>query len=279
MRVFSLAVFCLLFMGNVKAHDRFILPSHTVLSGDEGSVSFISSVSNDIFHADRPFGDNGSGVVPPSLKGFFAALSPVVIDPDGKVATENIWQAFSRFSAADLAMKQSGTYRVGLVHPDHLMITFRKKDGSRGRGRTEADIPEGATDIVRWMSSSRVETFVTLNSPNNKAVAPTGVGLELGGATHPNDLFVGEQAQFQLFYNGKPLDKAASVTAGRGGTRHRNQRAPQNLETTEDGAFNITFDPAGFYLIQAEFSFPGESGSGVDKRSASLFLTVEVFPE
>ncbi|MDJ0837631.1 MAG: DUF4198 domain-containing protein [Acidobacteriota bacterium] len=279
-RFISLAAIALLAAGFVAGHDRYILPSHTVLSGEEQNITLIASVSNDMFHADRPFGDNGKGVVPESLKGFFQTLSPVIIHPDGKCIETNIWQAFARFSVGDLALREPGTYRISLVQPDSHMTTFRKADGSPGRvfGKN-AVVPDGAVEVVRRLTSSRVETFVTLNAPGRKALTPTGDGLELSGITHPNDLFTGESADFQLFYNGKALSAPANVTIVRGGTRHRNQRNPQEITTQADGRFQVTFKEAGFYLIQAEAVFKGSPGSGIDSRHAGLFLTVEVFPE
>jgi len=263
------------------SHDRFILPSHTVLSGDDGQmVSLVASVSNDMFHPDRAFGDNGKGIVEPSLKGFFATLHPQIIGPDGKIDKTNIWQAFSRFSAGDLELKTSGTYRVAQVSLPHLITFFQKADGTRGRiSGPDPKIPEGATDIKTYLSSSRVETFVTLNKPTREALKPTGEGLEFGGDSHPNDLFANEEASFQLYYQGKPLPQPASIKVELGGTRHRNQRNPIKLETDEKGAFNITFPEAGFYLLKASLSFPGEEGSNIEENSASLFLTLEVFPE
>ncbi|CAM2069196.1 DUF4198 domain-containing protein [Sulfidibacter corallicola] len=263
------------------AHDRYIVPTHTVLSGESSqSVSVISSISNDVFHPDRPFGDNGKGAVPPSLKGYFARLQSVVINPDGSVSKDFDWQAFSRLSVGDLKLESSGTYRISVIHPEFPMTTFQKADGSRGRVfGPDATLPEGATDVVRRTTASRVETFVTLNEPNRAAMKPTGKGLELGGKGHPNDLFVNETGDFQLFYDGKPLDQSAEIVVVRSGTRHRNERKAMELKTDEQGGFQLSFTEAGFYLFQAALTLPGKPESGIDKHHYSLFVTLEVFPE
>lgn len=267
--------------GMALAHDRFILPSHTVLSGDDGQmVSLIASVSNDMFHPDRAFGDNGKGNPSPGMKDFFATLHPQIIGPDGTMDETNIWQAFSRFSAGDIKLENSGTYRVAQVSKPHLITFFQKSDGTRGRiSGPDPKVPEGATDVKTYLSSSRVETFVTLNKPTRKALKPTGEGLELGGGSHPNDLFANEEAEFQLYYQGKPLAHPAEIKAVLGGTRHRNQREPIQLKSGDSGKFSLTFPEAGFYLVKATVSFPGEAGSNIEENSASLFLTIEVFPE
>ncbi|CAM2009527.1 DUF4198 domain-containing protein [Acanthopleuribacter pedis] len=262
------------------AHDRFIVPSHTILSGEKTkSVSLTASISNDVFHPDRPLGDNGKGWVPPSLKAYFDRMETTVILPDGSKDPSFALQSFRRFSAGDLELKQDGTYRISLVHDEAPMVTFTKADGSFGRAfGKEARVPEGATKVVRKTTASRVETFVTRNNANRAAIQPTGHLLELAGSAHPNDLFVGEAVSFQLFHAGKPLAKPAEVVLVRGGTRHRNQRDKIEATTDATGTFEVVFPEAGFYLLQTEVMVPGRPGSGMQEHWYSLFVTLEVFP-
>ncbi len=278
----GLILFALLFLAQkARAHGRFILPTHTVLSGEQAqTVGLISSISNDIFHPDRALGDNGKGVVDPELKNLFSILREKVILPDGSVSEDIRWQAFARFSVADLPVDKPGTYRVSLIQPEVHMTTFKKPDGTPWRtfGKMQ-NIPGGATDIVRRTTASRVDTFITYNNATRKAVEPTGVGLELAGETHPNDLFTGEPVKFRLFFNGKPVGPGVKGHFIRQSTRHRNQRDAIEVETDKDGRFSVTFDEAGFYLLEAEYAFPGETGSEVDMHHHGLYLTLEVFPE
>lgn len=263
------------------AHERFIVPSHTLLSGEKAqSVTVIASISNDIFHPDRPLGDSDTGADVGRLKDLFKLLNHSVVYPDGSQTKDTKWQAFSRMSVADVEIKQQGTHRIGLIQPDAFMTTFKKKDGSPARlfGKSPA-IPNGATDIVRRTTSSRVETFVTLNNINNGAVAPTGAGLELGGATHPNDLFSEETAKFQLFYNGNELAIPAKVKVIKAGTRHRNDRNGQELIVDENGKFTFTPTSAGFYFLAAETKQEIPQPADVDVKHYSLYLTLEVFPQ
>jgi len=262
------------------AHERFILPSHTILSGEGAqSVSFIASISNAIFHGDKPLGDNGMGVVVPKLAPLFKRLQPIVISPDG-VSREMSWQAFSRFSVADTRFEQSGTYRIALVQPNVPMTTFIKADGKKGRFfGNKGKVPTGATNIVKRTTASRVETYVSFNEPNHTALLSTGKGLELTGETHPNDLFVDEPLNFQLTYLGKPLQKATKVKVVQGATRHRNQRDETIIETDEQGQFSLTLSKAGFYLLSANIDVKGKAGSGIDIHHHSLYATLEVFPQ
>lgn len=278
------------------AHGRYILPSHTQLSGEAPySVTLSSSISNDLFHPDNAFGNNpncwskdestsqqqcNKGWVAPQLKNLFGLLDSYVVTPSGKVESVN-WQAFSRMSVADLFMQQSGSYRVGLRQPEVLMLTYIDKNGAPGRKfGPSAKAPEGATNIVKRSTQSRVETYVSANDNNTTALKPQGVGLELVvDKSHPNELFVGEEQSWQLYLNGKALTQKAGVKVVKGGTRHRNLRNDMHIDTDNKGRFSTQFDQAGFYWLEIELEVDADKGAPVDVYNYGLYQTWEVFPE
>ena len=261
------------------AHGRFILPTHTVMSGDdEKALSLVSSISNDIFHPDLPLADDGDGQVPKPLQGLFNSLQTYVIDPKGHSHPMQ-WRAHARLSVADLVLKQAGSYRVVIQQPATAMTTFKTAAGTPGRVFGGQPLPEDVTDVVRRQVSSRVETYISLNGQDRKALTPTGKGLELVAEHHPNDLFVNEPLSMQLVFNGKPLQQTATVHVQRGGTRHRNQREEMTIKTDARGRFELNFDQSGFYLLEAEVDFPGEGQGDFDMIHTSLYVTLEVFPE
>ncbi|MCM2679410.1 DUF4198 domain-containing protein [Echinimonas agarilytica] len=268
-------------VSTVTAHERFVVPTHTLLSGDAPqSVNVVGSISNDIFHPDKPLGDTSNGDHVPRLKALFEMLDYWVVQPDGRVTDTTRWEAFSRLSVADVELLKSGTHRVSLSQPETRMTTFVKADGTPSRVfGDKPEIPEGATDIVRRESQSRVETFVTLNEPTTGAVKPMGIGIEIGGEQHPNDLFVGETATFQLFFEGKPLVGEAKATLIKGGTRHRNDRNEQVLVVGKDGSFSFTATEAGFYFLNLTTQIDVTQPADVDVKHATLYLTLEVFPQ
>jgi len=113
----------------------------------------------------------------------------------------------------------------------------------------------------------------------NKMTKPVSfsIGLELLAESHPNDLFVGESARFQLQLNGKPVDKAVSIDVVEGNTRYRNERKTQKITTDKNGWFEIKWQVAGMYLIETEFDMPSKE-VGIDIDKYSLFTTLEVNP-
>jgi len=266
------------------AHDRFILPSHTILSGDPTetvpSVTLTASISNDIFHPDKPLGDDGTGELNPFLKQLFDNMQYLVVHPDGRVETGMKWNAFGRMSIADLTLKTEGTYRIIQRQGETFLTMFTNAEGHKDRRfGASPNLPEGATHIKKVTFEMNVVCFISLNSPNKKALMPIGKGLELGGPSHPNDLFVGENNSFQLTLDGKTLSEPASVVLIPGGTRHRNDRNRLELQTQPDGRFNVTLKKSGFYLLHAEVSREPEKPSKFSSQSYSLFATLEVFPE
>ena len=260
------------------AHGRYVLPSHTLVSGDKPQgISLTASITNDLFHPDKPLGNGAGGKVNGFLQSLFDVLQNGVVAPDGSV-TPMKWQAYQRFSASDLKVEQSGTYRVQLVQPETHMVTFKNAKGERDRRfGSNSKIPEGATDITRRTIASSVVAYISHNDTSD--LPTTGKGLELAGETHPNDLFAGEEASFALTLNGKPLTSAAKVHFVQGGTRYRNQRDVIELETNARGEFTLPLKQAGMHWLEVEYSMKGDKKSGVDVHHNTLYLTLEVFPQ
>lgn len=271
----------ILYANQVYAHGRYILPSHTLLSGKEPQyVTLSASITNDIFHPDKPLGNNGGGKVNPFLTSIFQQLQATITLPDGSQSEDIHWHAYARQSISDIKLEKTGTYKVSFYQPPTPLTTFKNAAGEESRiFGNSTPLPQGATDITYHTVASRVETYISHNTPNKNAFNATGQGLELIPRTHPNDLFVGETAMFQLLLNGKQLPKNTQVTLTREGTRHRNQRETIKITTDQRGSFNINFKQSGFYLLEVEYTEPGRPGSDVKFHHHSLYLTLEIYPE
>lgn len=263
------------------AHERFIVPSHTLLSGDTSQyVTLTASISNDIFHPDRPLGDSGKGVDVGSLKQLFDILRTETASPTGKIENNVEWLAFQRLSVADIQLKSSGTYRISIIQPDVSMTTYTTAKGDYGRKfGINPELPADISNIVRRTTSSSVETYISLNEPNTKALTIKAKGLSLGGSTHPNDLFAGEEVNFSLFFNGKPLEQKAKAKLIKAGTRHRNDRGEKTLVINKNGEVRFTPETAGFYYFIVETENQISQPADVDVKHHSLYATLEVFPE
>jgi uncharacterized GH25 family protein len=252
-----------------QAHRQWMLPSSTVLSGDDVWVTVDAAVSNDLFYFEH---------------------QPLRLDavkawaPDGSEAPiEN--KATGRYrSTFDVHLTQKGTWRIASV-ADMLMGSY-DLDGRTERlprGTTAANLaerlPAGATNVRTAEANNRNEIFVTVGEPTTTLFTPTGKGIELVPVTHPNDLFAGETATFQFLLDGKPA-AGLPVTVIPGGIRYRDQLGQIDLKTGADGTVAIDWPEPGMYWLnvttpQAERE-EGAGGPPPLARRASYVTTLEV---
>ena len=249
-----------------SAHKAWLLPSQTVIAGESPWITVDAAVSNDLFYFNH---------VPLRLD------NVAIVAPDGSaVAAQNTATGKYR-SVFDLELKQQGTYRIGVVNN---YVTGRwEEDGKpkRWRGTAEtfaAEVPKDAKGLEVGQSVSRVETFVTNGSPNDTALKPSGVGLELVPVTHPNDLFAGEEAKFRFQIDGKPAAGLA-VEIIRGGTRYRNAQDEIKATTDGNGEFTVTWPEPGMYWLEASTEDDKVTVPQAKQRRLGYVATLEVLPQ
>lgn len=260
----SLSLLALSLPLSAHAHRTWLLPSTTVLSGNDPWVTVDAAVSNDLFYFDH---------FPLRLDGL------QVTAPDGSNAKpENA--ATGKFrSTFDLHLSQPGTYKVALL-TQAMFASYKDASGQtkRWRGTAETlakEIPADARELAVTQSQSRLETFVTAGKPNNKALAITGTGLELQAITHPTDLVAGDAASFRLLLDGKPAGNV-KVEVVPGGVRYRDKLNDLAVTTDADGKFSIKWPQPGMYWLSASVKDDKASVAPAKERRASYSATVEV---
>lgn len=260
-----LATLALVSAWPAQAHKAWMLPSSTVLSGEDAWVTMDAAVSNDLFVFEH---------VPMRLDGL------VVTGPDGApVKAENAATGKYR-STFDVHLTRPGTYRASVTN-EGLSANYKLHgETKRWRGRPEnleRDLPPEAQDVRLTQSFQRTETFMTQGKPNAGALAASGRGLELRPETHPNNLAAGEAARFTLLLDGAPAS-GVDVEIVRGGGRYRGNAGEIKLKTGPDGAFSVTWPEAGMYWLGAEIQ---DDKASVPKarRRASYNATLEVLPQ
>lgn len=246
------------------AHDAWMVPSSTVLSGTDSWITVDAGVSNDKFYANH---------APLRLDNL------LIISPDGKtVAPENANRGKLR-STFDLQLTTPGTYRIAVVN-DGVSARW-KEDGKPKRffGKAEnmaAAIPAQAQDVEISENVGRIETFATAGKPS--AITPTGRGLELVPVTHPNDLYANETATFQLTIDGKPAAEL-DVSIVPGGSRYRDKVGEIELKTDKDGKFAIKWPQPGLYWIEARTEDKNTKVEKATARRLSYVATLEVLAQ
>jgi len=248
----------------VHAHDTWLVPSSTVLSGADSWITVDAAVGNDKFYFNH---------APMRLDNL------VIVAPDGKtVAPEHANQGKLR-STFDVQLTQTGTYRIAVVN-DGAFARW-KEDGKPKRyfGKAEglaAAVPARAQDLEITQNVGRVETFATAGKPST--IAPSGKGLELVPVTHPNDLYADETATFQLTLDGKPAaDLDVNIVPG--GSRYRDQIGEIALKTDQDGKFQIKWAQPGLYWLEVRTEDDKTTIDKATKRRLSYIATLEVLAQ
>ena len=260
------ALFLAIFCGaapSVSAHLLWLLPSSTVLSGNEGWVTVDAAVSNTLFVFEhRPLRLDGLSVVGPAGR---------------RLEAQNPHTGQFR-SSFDLHLNTPGTYRISLSQSVVLAAWKENGEVKRWRGPATAmaaHVPPQAEDLQTTRNDMRVETFVTLGKPSRDVLTPAGAGLEVLPETHPNDLAAGEEAVFVVLLDGRPAP-GTELTIVQGGGRHLERAFEARVVSGTDGRVRVRFPAAGFYWLQATV---GAAEPGRPGRRSTCVLTLEVLPQ
>jgi uncharacterized GH25 family protein len=273
---------------SAQAHRAWMLPSATVLSGDEPWISVDAAVSNDLFYFEHfPLRIAGIGALDQAPAGGPPGMRPrppatlLVLAPDGsQLQPRN--GAIGRYrSTFDVQLPLKGTYKLAIANQG--LFARYSENGENKRWMGKADelakaIPANAKDLVVTQNDSRMEVFVTSGAPSDTVLKPTGKGLELKPVTHPNDLFAGEAAAFIFLLDGKPAaDVEVSVIPG--GNRYRDQLGEIKARSDANGQVSITWPNPGMYWLEAELSSSENVAKPATERRASYSATLEVLPQ
>lgn len=222
-----------------QAHRMWMLPSAFTLSGTDQWVTVDGAVSNDLFFPNH---------VPLSLK------SISVTAPDGtkeKVQNGSTGKFRTTF---DVHLNKQGTYKI--VEGGGTYFASWKEGGKtkRMRGNLEKILAlkeAKKKDLSFHFAGRRVETFVTLGAPSDGSLKPTGTGLEMVPVTHPNDIFVGEEAKFKFIVNGKAAANL-NIMIIKGHDRYRDQVNGKKIKTDANGIASFTLSTAGRYWLSTK---------------------------
>lgn len=239
---------------SLAAHRLWILPSTTVLSSEDGWVTFDAAASNDLFYPDHQ-----------PLR-----VEPAAIAPDGSAAkVENF--ATGRFrSTFDLHLTRQGTWKIVLANGGvggSFVVGGKEQRLPRG---TTADtltsvIPAGATDVKLTEIDNRNEVFVTSGAPTETVFTATGKGLEFIPETHPNDLVAGETATFGFLVDGQPAS-GLTLTVIPGGSRYRDAVGEMTFTTDAAGKVEVTWPGPGMYWLNVTATGRSATLPNADRR-------------
>jgi len=263
-----------------QAHRSWMLPSATILSGDDVWVTIDAAVSNDLFYFEHfPMRLANIGTPPEASGGRGGRPAELtIVAPDGSRAEPKNGNIGRYRSTFDVHLTQKGTYKIAATN-DGIFASWKEgAETKRWRGTMAAfakEVPADAQGLQATQMDSRLEVFVTSGKPTRDALKLTGAGLELDPVTHPNDLVAGSPATFRLVLDGKPAANL-KVTVIPGGNRYRDKLGDMTLNTDADGKFTVTWPNAGMYWMEASVRDGSSSAPNVKQRRANYVATFEV---
>lgn len=219
-----------------------------------------------------------------------ASFTEDVFAPD-VVMKSDAWQVRGPDGTAPIAnvtyLRDLAIFEVATPKPGAYRISSGARLGRKGKmfkdaagawemvadGRTA---PEGA-ETAEVQSVTTAEVFVSKGAPSADVLAVSGEGLELRPVTHPNEIFVGAPASFELLFDGKPL-AGAKVEVFRSAGLYDGKKALEAQTTDATGRFSVTAPDAGTYLTLVRHRAAAPAGAETAHRSYTHALTFEATP-
>lgn len=129
--------------------------------------------------------------------------------------------------------------------------------------------------IADFQSLTLAETYITVGAPDRAALAARNQGLELVPIGHPDDLYVGEDFEFRVQYDGKPLaGQKVQVTEA----VWSSDRTPQviDLATDAQGHARLKLQQPGTWIALTRYRTDAPANAAVAEYSNSYTLSFRV---
>lgn len=200
-----------------------------------------------------------------------------VTRPDGSLAAMDAVQTMKTRTVAEYTLPAGhGSYRLSTG--PRLGARFRTWEigGKRESSRDPAaKIPAGAKPISDFQSLTLAETYVSVGAPDRGALIARGKGLEFVPVSHPSDLYVGEEFEFVVRYDGQPL-AAQKVDVSE--AVWTSDRKPQMETLTSDaqGRVRLPLRRPGTFVALSRHRSTAPAGAAATEYSNSYTLTFQV---
>jgi uncharacterized GH25 family protein len=162
--------------------------------------------------------------------------------------------------------------------------TYRITTGQRAGRTAKAAMVNGEwkffegekapADAIDMQSLTMAEVYVTRGAPNDTALAPIGKGLEFKAVTHPSKIVTGQDAVFEVLFDGKPLANQPITLQGADNRYADTKSAPKTVTSDAKGRFAVRVETSGVYQIQTRFRV-APAAAGQPGQSFTYALTFE----
>jgi len=241
--------------GAAQAHSPYLLP--TVFdASDRKIVTVTGSFTESFFTPEVVMKSDAYAVIGPD--GVRVPLTPTYL---------------REVALVEAAVEKPGTYRI--------------TTGQRGGRTAKAALVNGEwkffegekapADAIDMQSLTMAEVYVTRGASNDAALAPIGKGLEFKAITHPSKIVTGQDAVFEVLFDGKPLANQAITLQGADDRYADTKAAARTVTSDAKGRFAVKVDKSGIYQIQTRHRVaPAAAGQpGQPGQSFTYALTFE----
>jgi uncharacterized GH25 family protein len=192
-----------------------------------------------------------------------------VIGPDG-VRVPLTPTYFREVAILEVPVEKPGAYRV--------------TTGLRGGRTAKAALVKGEwqffegdkapADAIDMQSLTMADVYVTRGAPNDAALTPIGKGLEFKAITHPSKIVTGQDAVFEVLFDGKPLAGQEVTFQGADDRYADTKAAPKTVKSDTKGRFALKVDKSGIYQVQTRYRV-APAAAGQSGQSFTYALTFE----
>lgn len=219
------------FAGGAAAHSPYLLPNVFDV-GQRKLVTVQGSFTETFFVPDVAMkSDDYHEIAPDGKK---VALSPIY--------TQDL-------TIVEAPTPDAGTYRISTGQRQGRMSKAVVVDGKWEFLEPGQPAPK-VGKVVDIRSITTADVYVTRGAPNSNALAPRNAGLEFRPLSHPNSLFVGSEAKFEVLFDGRPLAKQA-VAIHFGDERYSDKKIYAETTTDDEGKFSVKLTRPGVYLAMS----------------------------
>ena len=168
-----------------------------------------------------------------------------VVAPDGSK------QTLTPIYAQDLAIVEAptlsqGTYRISTGQRTGRTAKALYRNGDYEFVEPGKAAPAGAR-LYDVKSITTAEVYVTRGKPSETALAPRNKGLEFRALTHPNSLFAGKEAKFEVLLDGHALANQP-ISVHFDDERYSDKKLYAETKTDSAGRFSVNLQQPGIYL-------------------------------
>jgi uncharacterized GH25 family protein len=238
--------------GGAQAHSPYLLPTVFDVS-DRKFVTVEGSFTESFFTPEVVMKSDAYAVIGPD--GVRVPLTPTYL---------------REVALVEASVEKPGTYR----------ITTGQRAGRTAKAalvKGEWEFFEGdkaPADAIDMQSLTMADVYITRGAPTDAALAPIGKGLEFKAVTHPSKITTGQDAVFEVLFDGKPL-AGQPITLSAADDRYADAKAaPKTVTSDAKGRFAVKVDRSGVYQIQSRHRV-APATAGQPGQSFTYALTFE----